>query len=165
MNYEDEVKNLMEQIRREREEEESLPPLVPPAFDSPHDLISFLRNRPVAKNVETTTLSSFLRRFRNSLGVSADDVAKALGFKPQDLKNLESNDCLPWTVSPQSTAAILSSYRLHVDALKFLVHNSYKIARVSQRLSDSGYAAQVMSAWISDVCMTLEANGEESLLS
>ena len=165
MNYEDEVKNLLEQIRREREEEKSLPPLVPPAFDSPHDLISFLRNRPVAKHVETTTLSSFLRRFRNSLGASADDVAKALGFKPQDLKNLESNDCLPWMVSAQSTAVILSSYRVHTDALKFLVHNSYEIARVSRRISDSGDVTQVMSAWISDVCTTLEAYGEESLLS
>ena len=67
--------------------------------------------------------------------------------------------------SPRSTAAIFGSYRLHVDALKFLVHNSYKIARVSRRISDSGDAAQVMSAWISDVCATLEANGEESLLS
>lgn len=165
MNYEDEVKTLLEQIRREREEEESLSPLVPPTFDSPHDLISFLRKRPIAKDVETTTLSSFLRRFRNSLGVNADDIAKALRFEPRDLKNLESNDCLPWTVSPQSTAAILSSYRLHVDALKFLVQNSYKVARVSRRISDSGDSAQAMSAWIYDVCTALEASGEESLLS
>jgi transcriptional regulator with XRE-family HTH domain len=165
MNYEDQLKNLLEQIRREREEEESLPKLDPPTFDNPHDLISFLRNRPVAKHVETTTLSSFLRRFRNSLGVTADDVAKALGLEPQDLKNLESNDCLPWTVSTQSTAVILSSYRVHADALKFLVHNSYEIARVSRRVSNSGDVAQVISVWISGVRTTLKAYGEESLLS
>lgn len=165
MNYEDQLKNLLEQIRREREEEEALPKLARPTFDSPHDLISFLRNRPVAKHVETTTLSSFLRRFRNSVGITADDVAKALGFEPQDLKNLESNDCLPWTVSAQSTAAVLSSYRVHADALKFLAHNSYKIARVSGRISDLDDAAQAMSAWLSDIHTILEIDGEQSLLS
>ncbi len=165
MNYEDQLKNLLEQIRREREEEDTLPKQAPPVFDNPNDLVFFLRNRPVTRYVEVTTLSSFLRRFRSGLGVMIDDVANALGLEPQDLENLESIDCLPWTVSPRSIALILSSYRIHVGALKFLTQNSYEIARVSGKISDPDAAAQVISTWLSEVDSTLEVRGEQSLLS
>jgi transcriptional regulator with XRE-family HTH domain len=165
MNYEDQLKNLLEQIRREREEEHNLPKQAPPIFNDPNDLVSFLRNRPIISNVEVTTLSSFLRRFRRSLGIKIDDVANALGVEPQDLESLESIDYLPWKIAPRSTAIIVSAYRIHVSALKFLTHNSYEIARVSRRISDPNEAEQVISTWFSEVTSTLRSLGEQSLLS
>jgi hypothetical protein len=165
MNYEDQLKDLLERIRREQEEEHDLPKQAPPIFDDPNDLVSFLRNRPVISTVEVTTLSSFLRRFRRGLGIKIDDVTNALGLEPQDLENLESIDYLPWKVSPQSIAIILSSYRIHVSALKFLIQNSFEIARVSGRISTPIDTEQVISTWLSDVASTLRTVGEQSLLS
>jgi transcriptional regulator with XRE-family HTH domain len=165
MNYEDQLKNLLDQIRREREEEHNLPKQVPPIFDDPNDLVSFLRNHPIVSHVEVTTLSSFLRRFRRGLGIKIEDVANALELEPQDLENLESIDCLPWKISARSIAKILSAYRIHVSALKFLTENSYQIARVSGRISDPNDAEEVISTWLSDVASTLRTLGEQSLIS
>ena len=164
MNYEEQLKDLLEQIRREQEEEHDLPKQAPPLFDNPNDLVSFLRNRPVMSNVEVTTLSSFLRRFRRGLGIKIDDVANALGLEPQDFENLESTDYLPWNISARSIAIILSTYRIHMSALKFLTQNSFEIARVSGRLSDPN-AEQVISTWLSDVASALKSRGEQTLLN
>lgn len=165
MNYEDQLKDLLAQIRREQEEEHDLPKEAPPLFDNPNDLVSFLRNRPVMSNVEVTTLSSFLRRFRRGLGIKIDDVANALGLELQDLESLESIDFLPWKIAPRSIAIILGAYRIHISALKFLTHNSYEIARVSRRISERNDAEQVISTWLYDVASTLRTFGEQSLLS
>jgi transcriptional regulator with XRE-family HTH domain len=165
MNYEDQLKDLLEQIRREHEEEENLPKQAQPVFDARSDLVSFLRNQPVISNVEVTTLSSFLRRFRRRLGIKIDDVANALKLELRDLENLESIDYLPWKISPRSIAIILSAYRIHLSALKFLTQNSFEIARVSGRISDPKDTEQVISTWLSGVVSTLRTLGEQSLLS
>ncbi|HWN11963.1 MAG TPA: hypothetical protein VNO50_22230 [Pyrinomonadaceae bacterium] len=165
MSYEDHINNLLEQIRRERQSEATHAAEIAPVFESPSELLFFLRNRPITSYVEVTTLPSFLRRFRSDLGVMIDDVANALGLEPQNLENLESIDCLPWKISARSIATILSAYRIHISALKFLTQNSYQIARVSGRISDPKYAEQVISTWLSDVVSTLKVTGEQSLLS
>lgn len=165
MSYEDHINALLEQIRRERESEDTIAAGIAPVFETPSELLFFLRNRPVTSYVEVTTLSSFLRRFRSSLGLVIDDVANALGLEPQNLKNLESIDYLPWNMSARSIAIILSSYRIHVSALKFLTQNSYQIALVSGRISDPNDAEQVISTWLSDVDSILRILGDQSLLS
>lgn len=164
MNYEDQLKNLQEQIRREREEENSVSKTSPPSSQSPADLIIFLRNLPVTKVVEVTTVSSFLRRFRGDLGLNLDDVATALELAPDLLKNIESNDCLPWTVPPRAMTLILSTYRVHMDAVRFLTQNSYEIARVSKQISDLTAEAQRLSTWLANINSALHACGEMALL-
>jgi hypothetical protein len=164
MSYEDHINNLLEQIHREREEEENIPKAEPPVFKTPSDLLSFLRSRPVTESVEVTTLSSFIRRFRRSLGVAPQVLADALGMELPDLQSLESNDCFPWTVSPKSTALILSTYRIHVDAIKFLTQNSFEIARVSGRIFDPSEALRLVSTWLLQVKSELETLNENALL-
>ncbi|MDQ1636983.1 MAG: hypothetical protein QOF62_322 [Pyrinomonadaceae bacterium] len=164
MNYEDQLKNLQEQIRREREEENSFSKTRPRSFESPTDLVSFLRNMPVTKVAEVTTISSFLRRFRSDLGLNQDDVATALELAPDILKNIESNDCLPWTIPPRAMTLILSTYRVHMDAVLFLTQNSYEIARVSKQISDLTAEAQRLSAWLANINSELHACGEMALL-
>src|SRR5437016_225939 len=148
MSYKDHVNNLLEQIRREREEENIIPKVQPPVFDTPTDLLSFLRNRPVTRSVEVTTLSSFLRRFRRSLGPASQAVADALEIELADLQSLESSDCLPWTVSPKSTALVLGTYRIHFDVITFLTQNSYEIAQVSGKILEPTEALQSVSIWL-----------------
>ncbi|HXM51212.1 MAG TPA: hypothetical protein VN956_25435 [Pyrinomonadaceae bacterium] len=164
MSYEDHINNLLEQIRREREEEENIPKVEPPVFKTPSDLLSFLRNRPVTRSVEITTLSSFVRRFRRSLGVAPMALADALEIKLLDLQSLESNDCLPWTTSPRSSALVFAAYRIHVEAVKLLTENSHKIARVSARISDPSEALELALTWLSQVKSELERQNESALL-
>jgi transcriptional regulator with XRE-family HTH domain len=133
-------------------------------FETTHDLVSFLRKRPITKSVEVTTLPSFLRRFRTSLALRIDDVSSALGLAPEDLAKLERIDCLPWTISTHSVALILSAYRIHIDALHFLTQNSYEIARVSRKLSYPNSAARVVQTWLGEVRAELEVLEERALL-
>ena len=164
MSYEDHINNLLEQIRREREDENIIPKVKPPVFNTPSDLLFFLRNRPVTRSVEITTLSSFVRRFRKRLGVTPQALADALEIELLDLQSLESNDCLPWTVSPRSSALVLAAYRIHIEAVKLLTDNSYEIARVSERTLDPTEALQVVSTWLSQVKSELEMQNESALL-
>src|SRR5260370_15356530 len=156
MNYNDQLRNLVEQIRRDQEKEDSLPKRPNLVFDTPHDLVSFLRNRPITKSVEVTTLASFLRRFRTGLAIRPDDVANALGLAPEDLAMLEQIEGLPWTVSTRSAALILSAYRIHIDVLGFLTQNSFVIARVSGKLSHPREAPRVMQPCLEDVHTALQ---------
>lgn len=164
MNYEDHINNLLEQIRREREEENIIPKVEPPVFNTPNDLLSFLRNRPITRSVEITTLSSFVRRFRRRLGVAPQALADALEIELLDLQSLESNDCLPWAVPPRSSALVFAAYRIHIEAVKLLKENSYEIARVSGRVLDPTEALQAISIWLSQVKSALEMQNESALL-
>lgn len=164
MSYEDHINKLLEQIRREREGENISPKVKPPVFNTPSDLLSFLRNRPVTRSIEITTLSSFVRRFRRRLGVAPPALAIALEIELLDLQSLESNDCLPWTVSPRSSALVLAVYRIHIEAVELLTENSYEIARVSGRLLDPTEALQAISIWLSQVKSALEMQNESALL-
>lgn len=164
MNYDDQLRNLLEQIRRDREKEDSLPKRTALVFETPHDLLSFLRKRRITKSVEVTTLSSFLRRLRTSLPVAIDDVANALGLIPEHLAMLEQIDCLPWTTSAHSMALIVSAYRIHIHALCFLTQNSYEIARVSRKLSHPVKVAKAVQTWLDEVRQELELLGEQDLL-
>jgi hypothetical protein len=164
MSYEDHINNLLEEIRREREEENTIPKVKPPVFNTPSDLLSFLRNRPITRSVEITTLSSFVRRFRRRLGVAAQALADALEIELLDLQSLESNDYLPWTISPRSSALVFTAYRIHIEAVEFLTENSYEIARVSGRVLDPTEALQAISIWLSHVKSELEMQNESALL-
>ena len=164
MKYKDHVNNLLEQTRREREEEKTIPKREPPVFHTPSDLLSFLRNRPVTQSVGVTTLSSFLRRFRRRLGVAPQALADALKIELLELQSLESNDYLPWAVSPRSSALVFAAYRIHIEAVELLTESSYEIARVSGRVSDPTEASQAISIWLSQVKSELEMHNESALL-
>lgn len=165
MSYEDHIKTLLEEIRREREQDDNIARIEAPVFDSPTALLSFLRNRPVARHVEVTTLPSFLRRFRSSLGLTIQNAADALGIELRELNELESINCLPWTIPAISIARILSGYRIHIEAAKFLAQNSYEIARVSGRLSNSNDVMQKISTWVAALRAELEKQNEIDLLT
>src|SRR5713226_9766575 len=124
---EEHVNKLLEEIRREREEETNVRS-EPRRFENSKDLIAFLRKLPVIRSIEITTLPSFLRRFRTGLNITVEDASSAFGVDAKELVNLESTGFLPWTVSPRTIAPILSAYRIHIEAITFLTRNSFEIA-------------------------------------
>ena len=83
---------------------------------------------------------------------------------PEHIARLEQIDCLPWTTSSHSIALILSAYRIHIDALRFLTQNSYEIARVSGKVPHPRKTAHAVQTWLGEVRQQLEILGERDLL-
>jgi len=164
MSYEEHVNKLLEEIRREREQEPNVRS-EPRRFENSKDLLTFLRKLPVIRSIETTTLPSFLRRFREGLNITVEDASNAFGLDAAELVNLESTGFLPWTVLPRTIAPVLSAYRIHIEAITFLTLNSFEIARVSKRISDLDEARQLVSTWLADVRAEFEKETEVDLLA
>src|SRR6267154_1561734 len=103
MNH-DEIEDLDNRLRLELEEEKSLPKRPPLKFSDPSQLLKFLRDLPIKKDVELTSLPPFLRRFRTNLNVEREDVATAVHIPPETLIELESSDFFPWTLPAAAVA-------------------------------------------------------------
>jgi transcriptional regulator with XRE-family HTH domain len=163
MSYQDELDELDEEIRQELRRHRIT--TTHQSFSNPAEMLSFLRTLPVRKAVKTLPFSSCLRRLRTHFGVSFEDLAEALTTSVQSLEELESNDSILWAQPPYVAAAVASAFRLHVDAINDLTRNSYTIALVSGRISDSDLASKLMSSWLAEVRQSLETLGETDLIA
>lgn len=116
------------------------------------------------KDDEDLPLSSYLRRFRTYDRVAIEDVASLLGVPVDLLNQLESNDSMPWNLSPSLVADVACLFRLHVIAVESLTKNSLDIAYFSGRMPNRDSAAALMSTWLSEVRGELQRRGAKDLL-
>ena len=136
-----------------------------PRFTSPLELLLFLKNSPVRRDAENLTLSAYLRRLRTDAGIGLDDFASALNLPPEVLAQIESNDSVPWSLSPSLMAEVACLFRLHIQAIAALTENSYNIAYFSGRISDRDSATELMSTWLSEVRSDLQQRGANDLVA
>lgn len=109
------------------------------------------------RNVEETSLSPFLRRFRRNAHVHIDDLAKALNVTQESILEFESSQTLPWELETSVMVKLANAYRIHVDAIDFLTQNSYQIAKLSKTLKDPDQARSSMLKWLADVKLEMQA--------
>jgi hypothetical protein len=164
VNYQDELNELDEEIRQELRQQSSASPRQPRQFSDSSELLTFLRSASVRKDVKTLTFSSCVRRLRTRVGVSAGDLAVAMDIPSEALDQLESNESVPWTQPPPVIANVAYAFRLHFSAVENLTRNSFTIASVSGRISDSSATASQISSWLAEVRSNLEIRGANDLV-
>jgi DNA-binding transcriptional regulator YiaG len=165
MSYQDELDELDEEIRKELRQQETTSPEQLREFSNSADLLSFLRSTSVRKTIKTLTFSACVRRLRTRVGVSKGDLAAALEISTDALKQIESNESVPWTQPPSVIANVAYAFRLHINAIESLTRNSFTIASVSGRISDSDLTDQSMSSWLAEVRQKLETRGDDDLVA
>lgn len=129
----------------------------PLKFSSSFELLLFLSRLPMNRNVEETSLSPFLRRFRRNAHVHIDDLAKALNLTQESILKFESSQTLPWELETSVMVKLANAYRIHVEAIDFLTYNTYQIAKLSKTLKDPDQARSSMLKWLADVKLEMQA--------
>ena len=109
-------------------------------------------------------MSSYLRKMRTYLEVSAETFAASLDVPPSVIVQLEKNGSEPWLVPAVVMAGIVQIIRLHILALEVLTKNSHTIARLSTPLFDSDAASASMTRWLNEVRSELQRHGATELL-
>lgn len=165
MSYQDELDELDEQIRQELRQRETTSADRLREFSSPAELLSFLRSTSVRKTIKTLTFSACVRRLRTSVGASKRDLAAALEISAVAVEQLESNESVPWIQPPSVIANVAYAFRLHINVIESLTRNSFTIASVSGRISDSDRTDQSMSSWLAEVRQELETRGDDDLVA
>lgn len=134
-------------------------------FANPTELLVILKEAPIQRVVEDARLSSCLRRCRTEAKVHLDDLATALNHPSELLTQFESRDSLPWTLSPQVLSDLAYTFRLHLNAIEALTHQSFFLTKISGLVSDEAKAADSISSWLAQVRLSLELRGAKELLS
>jgi hypothetical protein len=80
------------------------------------------------------------------------------------LEQLELNESMPWTQPPLVIAIVAYAFRLHFNAVENLTRNSFTIASVSGRISDSAATTSQISSWLAEVRSNLEIRGANDLV-
>jgi len=163
MDHEDQINELEEQIRLEFQRDDELSRRPPLKFNTPSDLLAFLRRLPINRNVELTSISPFLRRFRRNAFLELQDVAIALNVPAETITQFESGELLPWTLPPAVMVALACGYRIHIEAVDFLTKNSFQLARLSKTISDPTAAHASMLDWLQAVRTEMNERGELAL--
>jgi transcriptional regulator with XRE-family HTH domain len=163
MNYEDQLKHLEDQIRLEFQRDNTLSKRAPLKFKTPSDVLVFLSRLPVNRNVEVTSLSPFLRRFRRNANLDLQDVSIAVNVPARTIIQFESGELLPWTLDPSAMVALACAYRIHIEAIDFLTKNSHQIARVSKAIADPAATQASMSQWLEAVRTEISERDELTL--
>jgi transcriptional regulator with XRE-family HTH domain len=164
VSYQDELNELEEEIRQELRRQETTSPGQPRQFSNPSELLSFLRSTSVRKTIKTLTFSACVRRLRTRVGASKEDLAAALEIPTDALEQLESNESVPWIQPPSVIVNVAYAFRLHINAIENLTRNSFTIASVTGRISDSDLASQSVSSWLAEVRQKLETRGDDDLV-
>lgn len=163
MDHEDQITDLENQIRLEFQRDNSLSKRPPLKFKTPSDLLVFLSRLPINQNVELTSLSPFLRRFRRNANLDVQDVSIAVKVPAHTIIQFESGDSLPWTLPPSAMVALACAYRIHIEAIDSLTKNSYQLARLSKTIADHAAAHASMSQWLEAVRSEMNARSELAL--
>jgi len=163
MDHEDQIKELENQVRLEFQRDDELSRRPPLKFKTSSDLIAFLRRLPINRNVELTSLSPFLRRFRQNTFLDLQDVAVALNVPSEIITQFESGEMLPWILPSSVMVALACTYRIHIEAVHFLTTNSYQLARLSKVISDPEAAHASMLDWLQAVRTGMNERGELAL--
>lgn len=163
MPQEEEITDLERQIRLELEREKSLAKHPPLKFKTPSALLNFLARLPINREVELTSLSPFLRRFRENVNLDLNDVAIATNVPAETILKFESGEILPWKLPSSMMAHLATAYRIHIEAIEFLTQNSLQLAQLSKTIDDPNEASVSMSRWLEDVRSQMEAGGETLL--
>jgi len=78
------------------------------------------------------------------------------------IEQLESNQVPPWAVPAVVIAEVAILFRLHLEAVELLTENSFRIALVSNGISNRDQDSSLIASWLADVRTTLlERNAEE----
>jgi len=121
-------------------------------FPDAATFLKYLQKRPYSTKDEAfnTKLSSSLRHFRQLRLISLQDIARVLNLgltEMASLKELESNEHLPWTCDPALVARICQLYRIPLSRLVQLIKCSLLIAGVSEQLPKTGGPKVLASGW------------------
>jgi hypothetical protein len=163
MDHEDQITDLEDQIRLEFQRDNALSKRPPLKFKTSSDLLVFLSRLPINRNVELTSLSPFLRRFRRNANLDLQDVSIAVNVPASTVIQFESREFLPWTLAPSAMVALACAYRIHIEAIDFLTKNSYQIARLSKTIADPAATEASMSRWLEAVRAEMNARGDRTL--
>src|SRR4249920_2893930 len=127
MPHDEEITNLEHQIRLELEREKTSVKQPPLKFKTPSALLTFLARLSINRKVELTSLSPFLRRFRQNVNLDLHDVAIATDMPEETILQFESGDLLPWKLPSSMMARLATAYRIHIEAVEFLTQNSLQL--------------------------------------
>lgn len=163
MPNDEEITDLEHQIRLELERERSLAKQTPLKFKTPSALLSFLARLPINREVELTSLSPFLRRFRENVNLDLHDVSIATNVPAETILEFESGELLPWKLPSSVMVHLATAYRIHIEAIEFLTNNSFQIALLSKIIDDPAEARTSMSQWLGDVRSQMQTQGETVL--
>lgn len=163
MDHEDQIADLEDQIRLEYQRDNALSTRPAFKFNTSSDLLIFLSRLPISRNVELTSLSPFLRRFRRNANLDLQDVSIAVNVPANTIIQFESGESLPWTLAPSAMVALACAYRIHIEAIDFLTRNSYQIARLSKAIADPAETQELLSQWLEAVRAEMNMRGELTL--
>jgi ribosome-binding protein aMBF1 (putative translation factor) len=105
-----------------------------------------------------------VRKVRIYAEASVEVLAAALNLTQDILKQLESNETVPWILPASAMAEVAEVFRLHMNAVEALTKNSHTVARRSGALPDPNAARQVMSSWLKEVRSELQRRGANDLV-
>ncbi len=161
VSYRQELKELDAEIQEEIERRNSSKVGTGKPGGSLDALLS-LRGQPILRVVQDLPFSSCLSRLRIAAGINLSSIAAALNQPLHLIEQLESNQVPPWAVPAVVIAEVAILFRLHLEAVELLTENSFRIALVSNGISNRDQDSSLIASWLADVRTTLlERNAEE----
>jgi transcriptional regulator with XRE-family HTH domain len=88
-----------------------------------------LHKEPV-REVEAEPFGRWLETVRRKARLAISDIAAAIGKDASYVERLESGGIWPWASDPYDIAAVISLFRLHIDAATALIQKSFALSKV-----------------------------------
>ena len=94
-------------------------------------VILTLHPQPVREISAKWPLGRWFEAIRESLRLTREDVAAAIGKEASFVERLERGEVMPWECDPGEVADLMRLFRLHSNAASQLVNNSAAVNQVS----------------------------------
>lgn len=93
-----------------------------------------LHKRPVRQLAQPWPFGRWLEGTRQSVRLTHENVAAALGKDEAFVEQIETGEILPWKLSLSDAEEIVILFRVHMDVVEQLVHSSYVVSKAREAL-------------------------------
>jgi transcriptional regulator with XRE-family HTH domain len=127
-------------------------------------LLDDLHTQPVRDVGAAGGFGSWITSIRKQAHLTERDIAVALDLPEEGIRQICSDEFLPWASTPSRMADLMILFRLHLDAITKL-QKSRDSQGVNVEIASTGISESTVPAWLCELREELLARHSEDLIN